>query len=324
MNEFKIMVPKEDANTRLDLFLIKCFPDHSRSYFSALIKDKNILVNSLDSKPNYKVKSDDNITGKLAEKTTFYKPSPEKIPLNIIFESDDVLILNKQPGIVVHPSAGHHDGTLVNAVLAHDPKINEAVYDKDNPISLLRPGLVHRLDKDTSGIIIFAKNARSMFALSKEIHDRRVKKVYWAICIGWPKHDTDELIGYLGRSPKNRRLMAEVGEERGKKAVLSYKVVNYFEDNFKNKLSLIEFDLKTGRTHQIRVQASGIGCPVLGDREYGNKNNIELANKLGAERQMLHAKEISIALPGDEARSVFMAPIPEDMSRLLNCLTEIK
>ena len=323
MNKLDITITDIDAKKRLDVFLSKEFPEYSRNYFSSLIKNENILVNNSVAKPNYKTKIGDRIVGELTENTVFYKPSPENIPLNIIFEDSDVLVINKQPGIVVHPAAGHHDGTLINAILAHDPEIKNAVYEEDNPISVLRPGLVHRLDKDTSGVIIVAKDTKSMLALSNQIQNREVKKIYWGICLGWPEKDSTELTSYLGRKRKNRQLIADIGENRGKKAVLVYKVLKYFEDVHGHRLSLIEFDLKTGRTHQIRVQISDIGCPILGDSDYGDKKDVEIATKLHVKRQLLHAKRLEIALPESNKASVFEAPIPDDMAKLLGELREV-
>lgn len=322
MNTLDITITDINAKKRLDVYLSKEFPDYSRNYFSSLIKDMNILINGLESKPNYKTKIGDRITGQFTEKTVFYKPSPEDIPLDIIYEDEKVLVINKQPGIVVHPAAGHHDGTLINAILAHDPRIKDAVYEEDNAISVLRPGLVHRLDKDTSGVIIVAKDTKSMLTLSNQIQNREVRKIYWGICLGWPEKNSAELTSYLGRKRKNRQLIAEVGENRGKKAVLVYTVLKYLEDGHGHRLSLVEFDLKTGRTHQIRVQISDIGCPILGDPDYGNKKDIEIATKLHVKRQLLHAKRLEIALPGGEKNSTFEAPIPDDMAKLLGELRE--
>lgn len=323
MNHIKIKIDNIGIGERLDIFLSNKFPEYSRTYFSNLIKNKDILVNSSESKSNYKLKARDNISGELIEKTVLVEPSPEDIPLEIIFENNDVMVINKQPGIVVHPAAGHQNGTLINAILAHDPEIKNAVYDKNSLVSLLRPGLVHRLDKNTSGAIIIAKNARAMHSLSKQIQNRTVKKTYWAVCFGWPKNETGELTSFLGRHRKNRKLIAEIGESKGKKAILFYKVLEYYKDKFGNQISLIEFDLKTGRTHQIRVQMSDLGHPVLGDDDYGNKDSRDISDKLGISRQLLHAKTLKINLPGDSKLSTFEAPIPLDITDLLGKLTKI-
>ena len=316
-----IQIKLDETGQRIDSFLAKKYPEYSRSYFSALISDKKVIVGNCNVKPSYTVKESDVVEIEFAEKGMGTKIQPENIPINIIFENDDVIVLNKQAGIVVHPAAGNLTGTLVNALLNHFPAIQDAVYDKESEISRIRPGLVHRLDKDTSGVLIVAKNARSMHSLSKQIQNRSVKKTYVALCFSWPKKPSGELIGHLGRHPKNRKAIAEIGPQKGKEAISNFKVRQHFSDG-KNRYSLIEFDIKTGRTHQIRVQAANMNNPVMGDAIYGNKSSIELSKRLGIKRQLLHAEKLTIALPGDAKKSDFVAPIPTDLETVLRKLNK--
>lgn len=311
-------------NLRLDTFLSKQFPDYSRNYFSNLIKAGQVMINGKAQKSHYLVRPKDVIELTLSEQiNNNIQPTGEDIPLNIIFESDDVIVINKQPGLVVHPAAGHKEGTLVNAVINHYPEIKKVIHNKTNPVSITRPGLVHRLDKDTSGIIILAKNARAMHSLSKQYQNRTIKKHYLGLCCGWPKQGTGKLKNYLGRHPKNRKVYTEVGEKKGKEALLQYNVVRYFTDENKNKFTLIDFNLLTGRTHQIRVQSHILGCPIMGDKIYGNKQSMILSSKHNINRQLLHAAKLIITLPGDNSETEFIAETPDDFYSFIENLTEI-
>lgn len=318
-----IKINDDEAGERIDSFLAKKFPEYSRNYFSGLISGGNILVNDKSVKSSYTLKKDDVIKVEFIEIKNDIDVLSENIPLDIIFENDDVIVLNKQPGIVVHPAAGNKTGTLINALLNHFPAIKDAVYDKKSEVSRIRPGLVHRLDKDTSGVMIVAKNAKAMNLLSRQIHSRSVKKSYLALCFGWPKNLSGELISYLGRHPKNRKHIADIGVEKGKEAISYYKVSQTFFDKNRNKFSLVEFNIKTGRTHQIRVQAANMGNPVMGDAVYGSKLSIKLSKELDISRQLLHAEKLSIILPGDEKQSVFIAPVPKDFEDILTKLLSV-
>lgn len=316
----KIEVKFDEAGERLDSFLAIRLPELSRSHLSNLIKKEMVTVNGTSAKPSYKISSSDLIELNIAEKSKKEGIAPEKINLDIIYEDKNVIVINKQPGIVVHPAAGNTSGTLVNALLDYFPEIKKALYEKGNIVSEQRPGLVHRLDKDTSGVLIVAKNERAMHSLSKQIQNRTVKKIYLALCCGWPKNSEGRLINYLGRHPKNRKMIADIGKEKGREAISDYKVLQYFEDNQHNRISLVEFNIKTGRTHQIRVQASMIGIPVLGDQFYGNKHCNGLSKKMGIKRQLLHAKTLEISLPGDAKHSIFEAPLSSDFKSVLDDL----
>lgn len=318
----KVVKIISEAGERIDAFLAKEYPGHSRSYFGDLISSGKVFVNGKSVKASYKLKENDEITVELISEEEADELKAENIPLDIIFKNDDVIVLNKQPNIVVHPAAGNTTGTLVNALLYHFPKISEAVYDEDSEVSRIRPGMVHRLDKDTSGVLIVAKNVRAMHSLSRQIQNRNVKKEYLALCYGWPKEESGKLLSYLGRHPKNRKMIANIGEEKGREAISFYKVKEYLSDKKGNKYSLIEFDIKTGRTHQIRVQAADMHHPVMGDSAYGTKSSIKLSHDLGAERQLLHAEKLSVTLPGDTKQTTFEAPVPKDFDRTLAKLSQ--
>jgi 23S rRNA pseudouridine1911/1915/1917 synthase len=306
---------------RLDQFLSEKFSDYSRNYFANLIKSGYVKVNESTSKSSYRIKAGDMIEVNFIEIETI-DLGPEKIPLNIIYEDKDVIVINKQAGLVVHPALSTKNGTLINALLAHFPQIKNAVYDKESKVSLLRPGLVHRLDKDTSGTIIVAKNARAMHSLSRQMQNRTVKKIYWAICAGWPKNENGELVNFLGRSEKNRKEFTEVGENKGKKAISKYNLLDYFFTKDNKKVSLIEFDIKTGRTHQIRSQAKLAGFPIIGDTSYFNKDSREISAKYAIPRQLLHSKNLSITLPGENRPRTFEAELPEDFKKFLSTLNK--
>ena len=321
MNKYdSITIKPSEIGERIDKFLSLKYPTYSRNYFLDLIKDYKVRVNNKSIKPSYFIKVGDKIEIEFIGSKLTEGAKGEDINLNIIYEDNDVLVINKQPGIVVHPAAGHSGGTLVNAIIHYFPAITNVVYDKESEISKLRPGLVHRLDKDTSGVIIIAKNARSMHSLSRQIQNHHAKKTYYAICYGWPKNESGQIVSHLGRHPKNRKKIANIGADKGKEAISNYKLIKHFETPL-GKYSLIEFGIKTGRTHQIRVHAADMGNPVLGDGFYGNRLSETLSNKLGIKRQLLHAKMLVIKLPGKNKEISFEAPLPKDFNEILNIAT---
>ena len=230
---------------------------------------------------------------------------PEKIPLDILFENDDLLVINKPAGMVVHPAAGHFQGTLVNAILGHDPDL-EGVGDEQ------RPGIVHRLDKDTSGLIVVAKNNAAHAELQNQFKSREVEKLYLALLDGRPPTDTGRIEAAIGRDVKQRKQMAVVPEQRGRSAVTEYRVTEKFPAH-----TLVEARLLTGRTHQIRLHFAYLKCPVVGDTVYGrHRPSLPLA------RQFLHAARLTLRLPGSGAVKTFSAPLPEDLANVLKSLRQ--
>lgn len=279
----RLDIGENDCGQRLDRFLASKIPDHSRSYFQKLIREGLVLYNgSPCPDPDFKISS-----GSVEISFPEEKPreiTPEKIELDVIYEDNELLVINKAAGIVVHPAAGNWSGTIVNALAGRDKFFISETEDEN-----LRPGIVHRLDKDTSGCLIIAKNASSQFKLSKLFSSREVKKTYAAITYGFPLKDTERIETLIGRHHIDRKKMAVV-EKNGKEAITIYNVVKkgIVEDA---KLALLDVQILTGRTHQIRVHLASRKAPILGDTVYGGKQSYP------APRQMLHAWKISFPHP---------------------------
>lgn len=305
--EFSFQVTPLDAGRRLDLYTSAKIHDFSRSLACKLILNGHILVNKSIKKPGYIVKDGDQITG--------HKPppipiniTPEPIPLNILYEDNHIIVINKQAGLVVHPGPGNYSGTLVNALLFQCSGI-EGIGNE------LRPGIVHRLDKDTSGVIIVAKNDMALLNLAEQFKSRRVKKTYLAIVAGRISENKGTIDLPIGRHPKNRKKMS-VFSHKTRRAETRWQVKNRFEHS-----TLLEIELKTGRTHQIRVHCAAIHHPIIGDKLYGSRQKIHKQNcKYQANRQMLHARQLKFIHPQNGRLCVFNAPIPDDMSCLLEYL----
>ncbi len=227
----------------------------------------------------------------------------EDIPLDIVFENDDLIVVNKPAGMVVHPAAGHPSGTLVNAMLGYDPDI-EGIGGEE------RPGVVHRLDKETSGLILLAKNERAHRWLQDQFRLRKVEKTYLALVDGKPPTPSGRVETYIGRDPSHRKRMAIVPESRGREAISEYKTAESFANH-----TLLEFHPLTGRTHQIRLHCAFLGCPIVGDEVYGRKKPTVEIN-----RHFLHAYRLKIILPGEEEQRTFEAPLPEELQSVLMTL----
>jgi 23S rRNA pseudouridine1911/1915/1917 synthase len=285
---------------RLDKFLVRCLPDLTRSRLQGLIKDGQVRVDeAVVTKAGFSLSP-----GQRVELTLpAAKPSEivaEDIPLNIVFENDDLVVIDKPAGMVVHPAVGHDQGTLVNAVLGHDP-------DLEGISGELRPGIVHRLDKDTSGLILVAKNDHTLQYLQDQFRDRKVKKIYIALSDGHPPTPVGRIEAAIGRDPSLRKQMAIVSEEKGRAAASEYKVL----ENFTNH-TLFEVLPETGRTHQIRLHLAFIHCPIVGDTLYGHRHS-----SLPIDRQCLHAARLTVQIPGEEEPRTFESPLPEDLERVL-------
>lgn len=311
-----VSVNNEEEGLRVDQLLAIKFPDYSRNYLTKLIKSGEVKVNKETKKSSFVVKEGDLVEALFTEKIS-EDTMPQKIKLDLLFEDENVIVVNKPAGMVVHPGVNNAQNTLVNALLGYYPKIKEAVFVENNLVSIQRSGIVHRLDKDTSGVLITAKNRKSLLDLAKKFKTRKVEKTYLAICCGWPKEESGALVSYLGRHPKKRRTIAELTEEKGRKAISYYKAISFLQTD-KDKFSLIEFKIKTGRTHQIRVQANFANMPILGDTVYTNKICRLLSKKYGARRQMLHAKKLVLQLPNHKTASVFEAPLSQDFKLTLD------
>jgi 23S rRNA pseudouridine1911/1915/1917 synthase len=235
------------------------------------------------------------------------KLEPQDIPLDIIFENDDLMVVNKKAGMVVHPGAGHPDGTLVQAALAHAPQISGIGGE-------IRPGVVHRLDKDTSGIILLAKNDSTHLWLQNQFRLREVKKVYHALVDGTPPSASGRIQASIGRATSHRKLMAVVPDQKGRVAISEYFTLENFLQH-----TLLEVHPSTGRTHQIRLHLKFIGCPVAGDTIYGNRHS-----SIPLDRHFLHAFQITFCLPGASEARTFTAPLPGELQNVLDQLRAAK
>lgn len=282
---------------RIDQFLVTRLPELSRSRIQALIKSGDILLNDTKTKAKQQVSSGDVISVVIPEPEPA-EAQPEDIPLEVIYEDNDIIVINKAHGMVVHPAAGNAEGTLVNALLFHCKGQLSGIGGVE------RPGIVHRLDKDTSGCIIVAKNDNAHQSLTTQFHDRTNEKRYLTVVQGNPNQDEDSIFTHIGRHPVNRLKMAVVNPGSGKTAITDYKVLHHAD----NGTCLILCDLHTGRTHQIRVHMLHIGTPILADPIYAKPAR----QSVQTGRLMLHAWQLVIDHPRTGERMTFQAPIPEE------------
>ncbi|GAA5496229.1 ribosomal large subunit pseudouridine synthase D [Rubritalea halochordaticola] len=288
----------DTTGTRLDVFLTSKLPELSRAKIQALLKSGDILVNNTKAKPKNPVNAGDEVTINIPEPET-EELLPEDIPLDVLYEDEHIIVINKEHGLVVHPAAGNASGTLVNALLHHCQ--GQLAVTEDNE----RPGIVHRLDKDTSGCIVVAKSNLALKSLLKQFADRDTKKHYLAAVQGRPKLSEDTIFTNIGRHPVNRMKMAVVNPGSGKPAITSYKVLGTHEEN---DTSLMLCDIHTGRTHQIRVHMVHIGTPILGDPIYSKISR----QKSQPGRLMLHARRLVLNHPATGESMEFLAPIPDE------------
>ena len=297
---------------RLDTFLRDHFPAVSRGAIRRLINEGHIRVNGRTVKPTHAPHAGEQVEVHWPEAVTA-RAQPEEMPLDILHEDDVLLVLNKPPGLVVHPGAGHEQHTLVNALLHHCAGQLSGIG------GVARPGIVHRLDKDTSGCLVIAKNDEAHVALSAQFATRKVEKVYQAIACGEMPHDQGEIRAAIARHSSHRKRMA-VDDDAGREARTSYRVLERLRG-----ATLAEAILHTGRTHQIRVHFQFIGYPLVGDATYGSRQNqwLEELTHYTAQRQMLHAGQLSFTHPHTGKRLSFTAPQPEDFLDALSALREI-
>lgn len=297
--EHNLIVDSDNAGIRLDLFISEQIEELSRSYVSSLISKELVFVNSEVRKSGYSVKLND-IIRIIVPEPQILSTEAEDIPIDIIYEDDVMAVINKSKGMVVHPAAGSYNGTLVNALLFHLKSLSSIN-------GVIRPGIVHRLDKDTSGLLVIAKNDQAHISLQEQISSKSALRIYRAIVDGNVKIDEGSVIEPIGRNKHDRKKMAVVSE--GRFAHTDYKVL----ERFKNKCYM-EFSLKTGRTHQIRVHMKHIGHPITGDVLYGGDLSM---NKDG---QLLHAYQLILNHPVTLERMEFYAPLPEGFTEVLEKL----
>lgn len=318
---FSFLAGDSDAGLRLDAYIATKIPVCSRSFAARLITTEHILVNHHIRKPGYRLNAGDRIKGRIPPpEPVEYRPEP--IPLNILYEDQHLVVVNKQPGLVVHPAPGHYSGTLVNALLYHCPDLGGIGGE-------IRPGIVHRLDKDTSGTLLVAKNSMTHEKLSLQFKERAVRKEYLALVLGTMASEKGHVRLPIGRHPVHRKRMSALSS-KSRDAETIWRVREEF-----GGATLLRLNLLTGRTHQIRVHVAAIHHPVVGDTVYGSrkmlknlsggsKRNKILADLLGsASRQMLHAWRLGFTHPARGEFMTFESPLPEDMNNLINKLRDV-
>jgi len=288
---------------RLDKFLVRCLPEFSRARLQGLVSDGFVSVNGVPAR-----KSGQTLEAGADVEVRVPPPVPsgivgEDIPLDIVFENADLLAVDKPAGMVVHPAAGHASGTLVHAALGYDPDI-EGIGGEE------RPGVVHRLDKETSGLILLAKNERAHRWLQDQFRLRKVDKTYLALVDGAPPTPSGRVEAAIGRDPNRRKQMAVVPAGRGREAVSEYRTLESFARH-----TLLEFHPLTGRTHQIRLHCAFLGCPIVGDKVYGRRNPT-----LEIDRHFLHAAKLKIVLPNEKEPRLFEARLPVELEKVLDGL----
>lgn len=309
LKDFAFVVNKEEAGIRLDLFLTKKDLPLSRSRIQELIKDGQVKVDGREAKPGYKIKPKDKITLLIPEPEET-EILPEEVKLDILYEDSDLLVVNKPPGMIVHPAGRIRSGTLVNALLFH-------CQDLSGIGGKIRPGIVHRLDKETSGLLVIAKNDFAHQSLSRQIKERTIERRYKALVWGEIKKEEGEIHTLYGRSKKNRKKMAVIRKmpdarcQKVREAITRYKVLKRFKD-----FTLIEVRILTGRTHQIRVHTAYLGHPVVGDKTYGRKRS-----PFNLKGQLLHAETLGFVHPRRGEYLEFKAPLPEAMREVIKALT---
>ncbi|MDI6796960.1 MAG: RluA family pseudouridine synthase [Desulfatibacillaceae bacterium] len=308
--DYRFLVSQGDMGLRLDSFLSAKIDGLSRSQAARLVRQGHALVDGSPKKPSHQLAPGQAVTASLP-KPEPCQALPEALEIDILYQDSDLVVVNKPPGLVVHPAPGHISGTLVNALLHH-------CRDLSGVGGLLRPGIVHRLDKDTSGVLVAAKNDAAHQALSGQFAARTVEKTYLALVFGVPEKDSGIVDMPVGRHPDQRKKMAA---GKGRQALTLWRVARRFAD-----AALLEIDIHTGRTHQIRVHLAALGHPVIGDSVYaGKKRGKKLPDSVAGKtpfpgRQMLHAFRLSLILPASGKRLVIEAPVPQDMQILTQAL----
>ncbi|MDC0164151.1 RluA family pseudouridine synthase [Candidatus Pelagibacter bacterium] len=322
-NTIKFSVDENNNNKRLDVFLADNINEFTRSFLKKLIEDKQVRLNNIViSSPSIKVKYQDQITIKIIEKKN-QDIVPKKIKLDIIYEDKDILVINKPKGMVVHPGAGNYKDTLVNALLF---KYKKNLSDINGT---LRPGIVHRIDKETSGLLVVAKNNLAHANLGNQFSKHTIKRKYLCLSWGVVRPLCGKINTLISRDKKNRQLMT-VSDINGKKAITNYKTIKVFNIKDIPKISLLECELETGRTHQIRVHLKYKGTSLLGDKQYGKKNikfkkiNNDFFIKLNKlSGQALHAKTLEFSHPKTKKWMCFNSDLPKGFKKILNLLENL-
>jgi 23S rRNA pseudouridine1911/1915/1917 synthase len=297
---------------RLDIFLRDKYPAVSRGILQRLIEEGHILVDGQAVKPTHAPRAGEEVQVHWPEARTA-EALPEEIPLDVLFEDESLLVINKPPGLVVHPAAGHEEHTLVNALLHHCQGSLSGIG------GVARPGIVHRLDKETSGCLVVAKNDVTHIGLARQFEERTVKKIYNAIVLGQVAREEGEIRASIARHPTHRKRMAVRETEESRFAHTTFRVLERLVHS-----TYVEAEIHTGRTHQIRVHFQFIGHPILGDTNYGSKANKRFAEVTGYEapRVLLHSRKLSFVHPGTHEEMKFSAPLPDDFKAALSFLRD--
>ncbi len=323
-NTIKLSVNLKNSGKRLDIFLSESLEKYTRTYLKKLIQSNRVRINNfIISSPSSKVKHRDLIIIDIIEEN-IQEIIPKKIKLEIVYEDKDILLINKPKGMVVHPGAGNYRNTLVNALLYKYKK------NLSNINGVLRPGIVHRIDKETSGLLVVAKNNFSHSNLGDQFAKHSIKRKYLCLAWGVIRPLKGKIVTLISRSKKNRQLMT-VSDINGKKAITNYKTVKVFNIKDIPKISLIECELETGRTHQIRVHLKYKRTSLLGDTHYGKKNikfkkiNNEFLKRLNKlSGQALHAKTLGFTHPTTKKNLIFNSNLPDDFKKILNLLENLR
>jgi len=314
IKKVSLTVSPDCVGTRLDLFLAQ-EAEISRSAAVKLIESDSVTVNGKKSEKKLKLCEGDVVELLIPVAAPYEEVVPQDIPLDIVYEDADIAVINKPEGMVVHPAAGNPDGTLVNAIMFHCKDSLSGIG------GVMRPGIVHRIDKDTSGLLVIAKNDNAHIKLSEQLKTHTVSRIYYAIVVGNFKDDGGTVDAPMGRHPVDRKRMAVFpkGDDRAKEAVTHYTVIERFEG-----FSLVRCELETGRTHQIRVHMAHRGHPILGDEVYGgDKTKFFVRNRAIIHGQCLHAKELTLIHPSTNTKMTFNSPLPENMLEVLERLRRL-
>ncbi|HQQ93613.1 MAG TPA: RluA family pseudouridine synthase [Bacteroidia bacterium] len=322
---FNFKVDKGQDMLRIDKFVMARIANTTRTKVQNACEAGFVLVNGKAVKSNYRIKPLDEISIVLTTPPRILEVVPENIPIDIVYEDDYLVVVNKKPGMVVHPAYGNYRGTLVNALAYHFKNLPKSRSKLNNDLYLDRPGLVHRIDKNTSGLLVIAKTELAMTRLAKDLYDRKMDRKYLALCWGDPIGDTGSIKANVGRDLRNRKIMCAFpeGSEHGKSALTHYKVLERF-----GFVSLVECVLETGRTHQIRVHFKSIGHPLFNDNEYGGDAVLKGLNTASYRqfvqncfdllpRQALHAQTLGITHPQSGKKMFFTSPVPDDMQSVI-------
>lgn len=308
MRKINFNVPAKTKPERLDAF-IASNSNLTRSFIQKLIRQGLITVNAHKEKPGFRVKGGDRIDMDVPEQPES-SLVPEDIPVDVLWEDEHIIIVNKPPHMVIYPAAGNRSGTLMNALVSRCTKLSSVG-------APLRPGVVHRLDKDTSGLLVIAKDDMAYHDLARQFKNREIEKHYLALCYGSLKTDQGEISAAIGRSVSDRKKMSTI-TKAGKEAITRFKVMERYKT-----ATLADIRIITGRTHQIRVHFASLGHPVLGDKIYGKKTSLRLGPlTINFSRQMLHAHSLKFSHPATGEIVEFIAPMPEDMKEAIKAITQ--